>query len=370
MRVTSATLRDFRNYTEAEVHLGPGLTVIAGPNGAGKTNLLEAVYFGCTGRSPRTSNDRELVRRGEKVARVTVSTEGPDAQRHLIEVGVEPGEQKALRVDGADVDSLSATPARPLLGVFLPERLELVKGAPSARRAHLDSLVAALWPSRAGVRAAYSRALAQRNALLGRIRAGSVAPDSLGAWDRELGAHGYRLMADREEAVALLAPPFVARAGELGLPDGPALEYRPRSAAGDAEGLVTELEERRRADIERGFTAHGPHRDELRLAHGPGALRQYGSQGQQRTAVLALLFADRDLLADRRAEPPLMLLDDVMSELDAARRALLAELLGAGGQAVLTTTDLDHIPEAGDSSAALLEVSSGVVASASAGIPA
>ena len=146
MRVTSATLRDFRNYADAEVRLGPGLTVIAGPNGAGKTNLLEGVYFGCTGRSPRTSNDRELVRRGEKVARVTVSTEGPDAQRHLIEVGVEPGEQKALRVDGAAVDSLSATPARPLLGVFLPERLELVKGAPSARRAHLDSVVAALWP--------------------------------------------------------------------------------------------------------------------------------------------------------------------------------------------------------------------------------
>ena len=361
MRVTSATLRDFRNYPDAEVRLGPGLTVIAGPNGAGKTNLLEAVYFGCTGRSPRTSNDRELVRRGEKVARVTVSTEAPDGQSHLIEVGVEPGEQKALRVDGAAVDSLSATPARPLLGVFLPERLELVKGAPSARRAHLDSVVAAMWPSRAGVRAAYSRALAQRNALLGRIRAGAAAPDSLGAWDRELAEEGYRLMADREEAVALLTPVFAARAEELGLPDGAALEYRPRSAAGDVEGLVAELDQRREADIERGFTAHGPHRDELRLAHGPGALRQYGSQGQQRSAVLALLFAERDLLADHRAQPPLMLLDDVMSELDAARRALLAELLGVGGQAVLTTTDIDHVPGVTDSSTALLEVAGGIV---------
>ena len=361
MRVTSATLRDFRNYPEAEVQLGPGLTVIAGPNGAGKTNLLEAVYFGCTGRSPRTSNERELVRRGEKVARVTVSTEAPDGQRHLIEVGVEPGQEKALRVDGAAVDSLSATPARPLLGVFLPERLELVKGAPSARRAHLDSVVAALWPSRAGARAAYSRTLAQRNALLGRIRSGAVAPDSLGAWDRELAADGYRLMADREEAVALLAPAFAGRASDLGLPDHPSLEYRPRSAAANPDGLVAELEERREADIERGFTAHGPHRDELRLAHGPGALRQYGSQGQQRTAVLALLFAERDLLADRRAEPPLMLLDDVMSELDASRRAFLAELLAVGGQALLTTTDLDHVPEAGGSSTLLLEVSGGVV---------
>lgn len=367
MRVTSATLRDFRNYAGAEVHLGPALTVIAGPNGAGKTNLLEAVYFGCTGRSPRTSNDRELVRRGEKVARVTVSTEGPDGERHLIEVGLEPGEQKALRVDGAAVDSLSAATARPLLGVFLPERLELVKGAPSARRAHLDTLVAALWPSRAGARAAYSRTLAQRNALLGRIRTGSAGPDSLGAWDRELAEHGHRLMADRAEAVALLAPRFADRAGDLGLPEGPSIEYRPRSAAGDAEGLAAELEERRASDIDRGFTAHGPHRDDLRLAYGPGALRRYGSQGQQRTAVLALLFAERDLLADRRAQPPLMLLDDVMSELDAARRALLADLLAGGGQAVLTTTDLEHVPGASDSSTALLEVAGGVV---STGVPA
>ena len=367
MRVTSATLRDFRNYAEAEVHLGAGLTVLAGPNGAGKTNLLEALYFGCTGRSPRTSNDRELVRRGQKVARVTVSTEGPDERHHLIEVGLEPGEKKALRVDGAAVDSLSATTARPLLGVFLPERLELVKGAPSARRAHLDTLVAAVWPSRAGARGAYSRALGQRNALLGRIRAGAAAPDSLGAWDRELANHGYRLMADRQEAVALLAPPFTERAVELGLPDGPSLEYRPRSSAGDPDGLVAELEERRAADIQRGFTAHGPHRDDLRLAYGPGTLRQYGSQGQQRTAVLALLFAERDLLAERRAQPPLMLLDDVMSELDASRRALLADLLGAAGQAVLTTTDLDHVPGATDSSTTLLEVAGGIV---SAGVPA
>ena len=361
MRVTTATLRDFRNYTWAELALSPGLTVIAGPNGAGKTNLLEAIYFGCTGRSPRTSNERELVRRGERVARVTVGTEGPDRDEHLIEVGVEPGTAKSLRVDGAPVDSLSASPSRPLLAVFLPERLELVKGAPSARRAHLDSFVAAVWPARAAARPEYSRTLAQRNALLARVRAGVAAPDSLGSWDAELATRGVALMADRREAVDLLAGRFARRAEQLGLPDAPALEYRPRSQAASADELADELADRREADIERGFTAHGPHRDDLRLVHGPGALRAYGSQGQQRVAVLALLFAERDVLADKRARLPLMLLDDVMSELDASRRALLAELLEADGQAVLTTTDIDHVPGASEASATVLEVSGGEV---------
>ena len=139
---------------------------MVGPNGAGKTNLLEALYFGCTGRSPRTSNERELVRRGAAVARVVVDTRD-DEGAHRIEVGFEPGEAKRLRVDGSPVDNLAALDARPLVSVFLPERLELVKGAPAARRAHLDQVVAALWPARAETRAAYSRALAQRNALLG-----------------------------------------------------------------------------------------------------------------------------------------------------------------------------------------------------------
>jgi DNA replication and repair protein RecF len=275
-----------------------------------------------------------------------------------------------MRVDGAPVDNLSASTARPLLAVFLPERLELVKGAPSARRAHLDSFVAAVWPARVQVRADYSRALAQRNALLVRIRAGAASPDSLGSWDRELAAQGARLMADRTEAVALLESPFAARAGQLGLPHEPSLEYRPRSQSAGAEELAGELAERRDADIARGFTAHGPHRDELRLAYGPGALRTYGSQGQQRVAVLALLFAERDVLADQRARLPLMLLDDVMSELDSSRRALLAELLAAGGQAVLTTTDLDHVPGAGDAHATLLEVDGGTVSTGVQGLAA
>jgi DNA replication and repair protein RecF len=343
MRVTRVELRDFRNYEHAELELEAGLTVVAGPNGSGKTNLLEALYFGCTARSPRTANERELPRRGAGVARVVVDTADDEAS-HRIEVGFAPGEAKHMRVDGAPVASLSTATARPLVSVFLPERLELVKGPPAGRRAHLDQVVAALWPARAGTRSAYSRALAQRNALLARIRAGAAGPGALDAWDAELSQQGIRLMEDRAEAVEGLRAPFAGLAERLGLASGTEARYRPRSGAGDAAELAAELAERRSADLERGFTAHGPHRDELQLLLDGVSLRAYGSQGQQRAALLALLFAERALLAERRARPPLMLLDDVMSELDAERRGLLAELLRSGGQAVISATEPEHLP--------------------------
>ena len=362
MRVARATLRDFRNYERAEVELGQALTVVAGPNGAGKTNLLEAVYFGCTGRSPRTSNEREVVRRGSFATRVEVEVAADTP--HLLEVGFEPGEPKRLRLDGAPVERF--TPAeRPLLGVFIPERLELVKGGPSGRRAHLDQLVAALWPARADARTAYSRALAQRNALLLRVRAGRGPVGELDAWDAELARHGAALIADRGGAAELLRPRFTARSTELGLPGPAELRYRPRSKATDPEELARELRERRDGDIERGFTVHGPHRDDLELLHDGLGLRAYGSQGQQRAALLALLFAERDVLAERRERAPLMLLDDVMSELDAAHRELLADLLRAGGQAVVTATEAEQVPGAGDRDAAVVEVAAGEIA----GIP-
>jgi DNA replication and repair protein RecF len=353
-------LRDFRNYELAELSIAPGLTVVAGPNGAGKTNLLEGLYFGCTARSPRTSNERELVRRGASVTRVVLDTADAE-QEHRIEVGFEPGESKRVRVDGSAVDSLSASEARPLVSVFLPERLELVKGAPAGRRAHLDQVVAALWPARAETRAAYSRALAQRNALIARIRARAAGPSALDAWDAELARQGIRLMGDRAEAVGGLREPFAALAASLGLPGNAELRYRPRSAAEDADSLVAELTERRTADLERGFTAHGPHRDELQLLLDGAALRSYGSQGQQRAALLALLFAERGLLAERRGRAPLMLLDDVMSELDAARRDLLAELLRSGGQAVITATEPEHVPGAALADGGVVRVEGGSV---------
>jgi DNA replication and repair protein RecF len=344
--VTRLAVRNFRSHERAELRPGPGLTVVTGRNGAGKTNLLEALYFACTGRSCRTANERECVRFGEGVARLELHAVDPRGDEHEITVGFSPGEAKRLRVDGAAVEKLTDVRARPLVSVFLPDRLELVLGAPALRRAHLDQVVAALWPSRAPPRRSYSAALAQRNALIAAIRAGRAGQGSLGAWDAELARHGVALMADRAALIERLAPRFAEHAEGLGLDGAPGLRYKPRSKAGSAQELAAELAERTPSDLERGFTGHGPHRDDLSLARSGRELRAYGSRGQQRLGLLALLLAEREELAAERGEPPLMLLDDVMSELDAGRRERLVEVLRARGQSVITTTDLSHVPGA------------------------
>ena len=361
MRVLRLSLRDFRGYEAAEVALGAGLTVITGPNGAGKTNLVEALYFGCTGRSCRTSTEREMVRFGAGTTRVVVTAEGEDGG-HELSVGFTPGEPKRMRADGANVERLLDLPDRPLLSVFLPDRLELIKGTPSVRRAHLDQFVAALWPARAGTRRAYAQTLAQRNALIARLRAGGGSRGSLASWDQQLAEQGIALMADRAAAVADITERFADVAGRLGLDGEPSLAYKPRSRAESAEQLAAELGERVASDIERGFTGHGPHRDDLATVRAGRELRAFGSQGQQRLALLSLLLAEREAIAARRSTPPVMLLDDVMSELDLTRRRALVDLLrGSGGQSVITATGLEQIPGADDAGVTRLVVADAVV---------
>jgi DNA replication and repair protein RecF len=358
--VTRLRLRDFRSYAAADVRLGERTTVVHGPNGAGKTNLLEALYFGCTGRSCRTTTEREVVRFDAPAARVEVMGRDADGE-HELSVGFAPGRPKHLCVDGAGVERLLDSPVRPLVSVFLPDRLELVKGPPALRRAHLDRLVAGLWPARAATRRAYSQALAQRNALLGRLRAGHGSRAALGAWDLEVARHAIALRQDRARAVARLGAGFAAMGEELGLAGTASLSYRPRSDAATAQELAAELAARLDGDLERGFTGHGPHRDELLLLRDGRELRVYGSQGEQRVALLALLLAERSVLEAERGAPPLLLLDDVMSELDAARRERLVHRLATAGQSVITTTDLAHVPGAGAPGVVRVAVQAGIV---------
>jgi DNA replication and repair protein RecF len=358
--VTNVRLRDFRTYTRAEAHLGEGLTVVHGPNGAGKSNLLEAIYFGCTGHSQRTRNERELVRFGAPAARVAVglSSEG---RRHELTVGFQPGEPKRMTVDGAPVERLTDVEQRPLVSVFSPDRLDLLKGPPALRRSHLDQLVAALWPPRVATRRDYSRALAQRNALIASIRASRASRVTLRSWDRELARHALALREDRGQLTSMLAQPFAERVAQLGLSGEPRLEYRPRSKAESAEEFMAELDARLPSDLERGFSTHGPHRDELAILRDDRELRQYGSQGEQRLALLALLLAEREVLSRERDRVPLMLLDDVMSELDATRRELLAQELRGVGQSVVASTDLAHVPNASDPAVTRLRISPGAI---------
>jgi DNA replication and repair protein RecF len=359
--VTRLRLRDFRSYASADVELGAGLTVVHGGNGAGKTNLVEALYFGCTGCSCRTSNEREVVRFDATTMRVEVDLRDDEGRAHALAVGFAPGDAKRLQADGVTVERLVDVQARPLVCVFMPDRLELVKGPPTLRRSHVDQVIAASWPARAATRRAYSRALAQRNALLAGIRSGRASRDSLPAWDAELARHGIELRDDRAATVDLLAPRFAVLAEALGLGAAAELRYKPRSRAADAAELAAELAERTSSDLERGFTGHGPHRDDLALLREGRELRAYGSQGEQRLALLALLLAERETLSATRGAVPLMILDDVMSELDPDRRGLLASLLRETGQSVITTTDLAHVPGAAGTGVARLAVARGAV---------
>jgi DNA replication and repair protein RecF len=344
--------RGFRNLVDGHTPIATGVVVVHGPNGAGKTNLLEALYFGLTGRSFRAGNDRDMIRFGDDGARVELDLEGGS---RLLAALDRSGERRHL-IAGKP---LAGEPnERPLVSVFHPDRLQLVKGSPAHRRAHLDRLCRAIWPARADLRSRFGRTLAQRNALVQRIKSGLGGADALPSWDERLATEAEPLMQARGEAVEALAKTFSALAEGLGLPEAE-IAYRPR-AAGDGEALAAELARRREEDLGRAYTSYGPQLDEVEMRFGSRQLRRFASQGQQRLALLALLFAERAALMEAGRPAPLMLLDDVMSELDPEHRALLVTLLAAGGQAVITATEAAHVPAA---DAALVEVAAGAVTS-------
>ncbi|MEV4420062.1 DNA replication and repair protein RecF [Patulibacter sp. NPDC049589] len=345
-------VRDVRTYVEADVDLGPGLTVVAGPNGAGKTNLLEAAYLACTGRSFRQASDADLVRRGAEAgnaAATVVTATGPS----VFSVGIDPGAPRGrrLRVDGTPVETLLDHPARPRMSVFLPDRMVLVKGGPALRRAHLDQLLAVLRPASSPVRRAFHESLRQRNALLASLKArgvgGERAAQELAPWDRTLAAGAAGLTRARRETAEAIRPAVNARAEQLGLAGELEISYRPR-ASEDPDEVLAALVERHAGDVERGFTHHGPHRDDLAVRRDGRLITRFGSQGEQRLSLLALLLGEADVMEDATGSRPVLLLDDVMSELDADRRARLVELIRERGQALVTVTEASHVPGADD----------------------
>jgi DNA replication and repair protein RecF len=221
--------------------------------------------------------------------------------------------------------------------VFTPDRLAVVKGAPATRRAYLDRVVGRLLPARAAVSNEYASAVGQRNAALRRIRAGQSTRDALAPWTERVVLLGTELIAARNETTGLLAPAFAELAGRFGLADA--------SVAYEGAPLtVEELEARLDADIERGITGAGPHLHDLRVEAGGRDLRVYGSQGEQRVAVLSLVLAEAELLRERLGVSPLVLLDDVLSELDGSRRLALADVITRTAQTVVTATAAEALP--------------------------
>jgi DNA replication and repair protein RecF len=327
--------------------------LVVGPNGAGKTNLLESLHVGTQGFSPRTRADAQLVRFGEQVGRIALRGRRGDSNVEL-EVTVELGEGKRAKLNGAPLRAAEQLRTEVATLVFTPDRLAVVKGGPATRRAYFDRALGRLAPARASLSTEYAAAVAQRNAALRRVSAGFSSRDAVSPWTGQVATLGSELVEARMEVIAQLAPGFAARAEELGLPSA-RMTYE-----GEPPTVVT-LEARLDRDVERGTTGLGPHLDDVLLSSGSRDLRSFGSQGEQRLTVLALLLAEAELIMERRGFAPLLLLDDVLSELDSSRRRVLAERVLDAGQTLITATEPSALPV---SPRQLLEVAPGLVRAA------
>jgi DNA replication and repair protein RecF len=356
-------LTNFRNYANATILLVPGLNIIVGDNAQGKTNLLEALSFAITGSTPRTPNDAEVVRWGEDFARteMRVCLDRAGDEERKVAVGYAPGQKKRLNVDGVPAPTLTAYAAGGA-GVravtFFPDDLRIVKAAPADRREFLDHLLSSLRPAYARAVAEYAKAVQQRNQLLRRIRDGISSERTLSTWDRKVIELGIEVLKARDATIGPLGSLFGGSVTTLYGPENAALRY---SYSAHPEGYAEALREAHRADIERGATSVGPHRDDFAILLGGVNLTTYGSQGQQRLATLALKFAAREYLRGETGQDPILLFDDVMSELDKERRGYLSEYFLGSTQAVITTTNLDYFEDKVLEQARVIRISGGSV---------
>jgi DNA replication and repair protein RecF len=266
------------------------------------------------------------------------------------QVDVQSGRGKDVRLNGAVLARSDELRLRLAALAFTPDRLAVVKGGPFVRRAYFDRMLGRLFPARAQLPADYGRALSQRNAALRRVRAGESSRDAVDPWTQQVAELATELDSRRSELVGMLARRFRTRAELLGLTDAE-LAYEQKEVTAD------DLDARLGADIERGTTGIGPHLRDVRVSNAGHDIRGYGSQGEQRTAVLALLVAEAEVLADQRTAPPLLLLDDVFSELDERRRVALVAGLPAGAQTLITMTDRRAYPQEGPEPALVVAVS-------------
>jgi DNA replication and repair protein RecF len=359
-------LVNFRNYADDTVMLTPGLNVVVGDNAQGKTNLLEALSFAVTGSSPRTPNDYEVVRWGEDFTR-TEARLALDGGERRVAVGYAPGQKKRLSVDGAPAPSLASYVAggAGVRGVtFFPDDIRIVKGTPADRREFLDGLLSALRPAYARAATEYAKAVQQRNQLLRRIRDGLSSERTLSTWDRKIVDLGTTVLEGRSAAIVPLESYFEGALRALYGPQKAAVRYR---NSAPLDGYAEALREAHRADIERGTTSVGPHRDDFEVLLDGVSLTTYGSQGQQRLATLALKFAAREHLRVETGEDPILLFDDVMSELDERRREYLAEYFLESTQAVITTTNLDYFEDEVLERAHVVRISGGAISETTSG---
>ncbi len=369
-------VRNFRNYSSQEVNLSLGLVVFYGPNGAGKTNLLEAISLTAVGESPRAREASEMVRLEEEYAFVRAHYQTSIGEVRT-EVGLARAGQKQIKVNGVvrrRADLIGLTP----VVYFSADDIMVLRGEPSGRRRLLDTEISALSRPYYSDLSRYRRTLEQRNRLLKDLRSGRGRLDTLDPWDRAAARYGARVMAQRWEMTdALGEEAAVAHTRLTG--DGQALRvmYRPSIAPPDtqlppesgksqeelveimAQALEADLRSHRQADLGAGATTLGPHRDDFEVLLNERPLRTFGSQGQQRAGALAVRLGLAALAEKLTEERPVLLLDDVLSELDVRYREGVFTACRAAEQALITSSDLADVPEAARELSAVFEVSHG-----------
>ena len=354
MQITELTLRSYRSYETLHLAFNPGVQIFLGANAQGKTNIIEALYYAAFGRSHRTSSDAELIRVGADGAYIGLSFRRHDVPGEL-SFTFARGARRRITYAGESLRQRDLVGLLPMV-LFSPEDLFLVKGAPALRRRYLDAELSQASPAYYGELLRYTRILKQRNAVLKDIRERLAAPDDLPPWDAQLARSAAYIVTRRIAAVAQLGALSARVQAVLAAGEELALAYEIAGAGGEdfAEDDMTEslhvwynkmLCEGRARDIARAATGVGPHLDDLVLRVGGMSLRSYGSQGQQRTGALALKLAELFYLQENIGEAPILLLDDVMSELDAdRRRALLDFIRHEHIQTFITATDAAYFP--------------------------
>ncbi|HXN03695.1 MAG TPA: DNA replication/repair protein RecF [Candidatus Acidoferrum sp.] len=373
MFLANVSLFDFRNYAELELALERSATVFFGGNAQGKTNLLEAVALSALTRSPRTQQAAELVRFGQPAARVTCGVQSDGGLKELeVRISVSPAvpsrASRRFTVNGIPKRSTDMMGSLRVV-LFWPDDLQLVKGPGEGRRRFLNTLLSQIDPNHARELTRYGHLLEQRNALLRAIREGRQPAAGLDYWTDNLADSGAAIMVERQRRLLELQPIAAAFHRELS-DDRERLDLRYRPAGvriGEApqelvsEQLKVAMRDARDEEIGRGQTAVGPQRDDLEVWLDDHEARLFASQGQQRSAVLSLKLAELHYLAEVTGEQPVLLLDDVMSELDPARRERLLAALQPGPQALITAADLNDLPKSILERAAVFRVEQGAI---------
>lgn len=363
MWLQSLTLNRYRNLEPLALEPSAGLNVLVGSNAQGKTNLLEAVYVCCVGRSHQTVRDRELIRWGEETASLTVDCRHRDGP-HRVEVSLALSGRKTVRINGNPVRRLGELMGHMNAVIFSPAELSLVRDGPSCRRRFIDIAMSQIRPAYFYTLQRYQQALAQRNALLRTVAAGGGGRDTLPVWETQLARSGARLISARRDFCGRLSQYAAGIHEHLSSGEQLTAVYEATARAGDVPGLEAELisglTAGRDADIRRGATSLGPHRDDLALTLDGRDIRAFGSQGQKRTCALSLKLAERELMREETGEEPLLLLDDVFSELDEARRRMLLSHI-EDTQVFITCVNAEQAPALCNRPARVYDIEAGRV---------